>query len=253
MSASRSRAEHPNLQLDATIEFLQRGLPRPPATVLDVGCGRGEVAQRLGRLGYEVTAIDVDRRAVAAARRHGVPAILADFLSYRAGPYDACVFVFSLHHLSPLSSAVRRARLLLRPDGRLLVNDKAWEAADASTAAWLYDNLRVLRSAGIAHAPRSLPTPGQSPLSFWRGKHLGVEHPGRKMVHEIQSRFVVQNIERVPYLYWNLGSLVKGSRRLAVSRSLLEIERQRIRDGNLRPLGLQIVAINHSPSASPPA
>jgi len=56
-------------------------LSPPPARVLDAGCGDGALSAWLARLGYQVTAIDVDPAAVARARASGVPAVQADLAS----------------------------------------------------------------------------------------------------------------------------------------------------------------------------
>lgn len=232
---------------DATLDFLRQELPKPPATVLEVGCGRGEVARELTKRGYAVVPIDSDRRAIASARRQGVPAIEADLLSYHGGPFDACICVYSFHHLLPLPAAVGRIRSLLKPDGRLLVNDYAWEEADEPTASWMYDCLGALVSAGVARARWGLPSSDQSPLALWRAQHNKrltgeTEHRGREMVRAIRARLVVEKMERTPYAYASIGGGVRGSRRIAVARQLMRIEKRRLREGLLRPLGLRVVA-----------
>ncbi len=231
---------------DSGIAFLRRALPKPPATVLDVGCGRGEVAAKLLKLGYSVTAIDPDPRAVGAAKRHGVTAIRASIQSFAGGPFDACVCVYTLHHLASLSNAVKRVRLLLKPGGRFLVVDYAWEEADEPTATWLYDHLGAFVSAGVAKARWGLPGPGDSPRMFWRHLHDGRsgerEQSGRSTIRAVRSQFRSVGIERTPYLFATVSGQVSGARRAAVSRYLLELEVRQIQKGALRPLGIQLVA-----------
>ncbi|MFP5319928.1 MAG: class I SAM-dependent methyltransferase [Acidimicrobiia bacterium] len=43
-------------------------LPRPPASVLDAGCGTGRVAAELARRGLDVVGVDVDPAMLAQAR-----------------------------------------------------------------------------------------------------------------------------------------------------------------------------------------
>lgn len=237
----RDRGE---LWLEETLGFLVRALPKPPATVLEVGCGRGQIAERLAQRGYDVVAVDQDRLAVAAARRRGVDARRADFLRYRGGPYDACVFVQSLHHLAPPARAVERARSVLRPGGLLVVREQAWEAMDAPTAAWLYDTLALLRAAGLAR-PHALPGPKESPLAFWLREHRTGERlqMGEKMARAIRLRFERTRVDAGPYLATGpIATSLRGTRARALGRLLLETERRRIADGTLRALGLEIVA-----------
>ena len=49
------------------VRRLRRLLPRPPARILDAGCGPGLYAVPLDEAGHQVTGIDVS----AAALRHG--------------------------------------------------------------------------------------------------------------------------------------------------------------------------------------
>jgi SAM-dependent methyltransferase len=234
----------PEPVLEQTLEFLRGALPRPPATILDVGCGSGQVGGRLADLGYEVTGIDVDRDAVATTRRHGVRAVRADLRTFRSAPYDAVICVFSLHHMGPLSRVGAKLRSLVRPDGRLVVSDYAWEDADRPTAAYWFDTYLALDFAGSARPARALPEPAADPLTVWRDRCLRPErqHRGREMLRMLQIRFDVQRIERGPCLYGILGGSVRGPRRARVTRTLLAIERRRISDGTVRALGLSVVA-----------
>ena len=94
---------------------------------LDVGCGRGELAQKLARQADEVFAIDVDRECLAFAK--AVPGGEANITFVQGsvlehplpeGSFDLVVAMASLHHL-PLREALERFRKLLRPGGILIV------------------------------------------------------------------------------------------------------------------------------------
>ena len=59
------------------------GLLRPPARVLDAGCGTGRVAVRLADLGYDVVGVDLDESMLAVARAE------APHLDWRPGDLAA--------------------------------------------------------------------------------------------------------------------------------------------------------------------
>ena len=56
-----------------------------PERVLDVGCGMGELAERVQKeLGAEVVAVDISPRMVELTRARGIDARLADVQSFRS-------------------------------------------------------------------------------------------------------------------------------------------------------------------------
>jgi 2-polyprenyl-3-methyl-5-hydroxy-6-metoxy-1,4-benzoquinol methylase len=80
--------------------FVQAHLPPAPAQVLEVGCGRGDLARAIARSGYEVVAIDPD-----APRGQLFQAVsLEEFVAPDA--FDAVVASRALHHIADLPAAV---------------------------------------------------------------------------------------------------------------------------------------------------
>lgn len=95
--------------------------------VLDIGCGRGDLAARLLAAGFTVTGVEPDEDNLAQARRR---ASQAQFLSGRAeqlpvetGVFDAAIFLNSLHHVpaDALADALRESRRAVRPGGAVLI------------------------------------------------------------------------------------------------------------------------------------
>ncbi|WP_405812778.1 class I SAM-dependent methyltransferase [Streptomyces sp. NBC_01390] len=112
-------------------------LLKPPARVLDAGCGTGRVAIRLAELGYDCTGVDVDPSMLAVARRDApsqewLQCDLArlDALGLKPG-FD---LVLAAGNVIPLlapgtePTVVRQLAAVLRPGG-LLVTGMGLDAA----------------------------------------------------------------------------------------------------------------------------
>lgn len=87
--------------LDIAFDEVIAALPR---RVLEVGCGRGEFAERLAQAGVEVIAIDQSPRMVELTSARGVDARLGDVeeLSFGDGVFDVAVANFMLYHVPDL-------------------------------------------------------------------------------------------------------------------------------------------------------
>lgn len=118
-------------QTQREVGYLVRLLPLPEfRRVLDVCCGTGRHARALGALGYEVTGVDRDRRALNKARLAGVPGtrfLQADMreLSSLTGAWDAAMIMWaSFGYFEPAvnRSVLRQLRELLRPGGRIVLD-----------------------------------------------------------------------------------------------------------------------------------
>jgi SAM-dependent methyltransferase len=108
--------------------FVEAHLPAPPGRVLEVGCGRGDLARAVARLGYSVTAIDPEAPEGVMFR-----AVTLEEFS-EPGPFDAVLANLSLHHIHDLSGGLAKIRRLLRPGGLLILNEHAWDRFDEPTA-----------------------------------------------------------------------------------------------------------------------
>jgi SAM-dependent methyltransferase len=93
-----------------------------PRRVLDVGCGRGEFAERLSAAGAEVVALDQSEQMVELTRARGVDARVGDVqgLPFENGAFDVVVANFMLYHVPDLDRAFAEIVRVLRPGGRLI-------------------------------------------------------------------------------------------------------------------------------------
>jgi len=104
-------------------------LPKPPARVLDCGCGTGWLAYFLTQRGYDVVATDIAPDAISLAQSHplfrqgSAPRFLvADSESLMfSSEFDAVVFFDSLHHALDERKALTGAFRALRPGGVCVV------------------------------------------------------------------------------------------------------------------------------------
>ena len=94
-----------------------------PRRVLEVGCGRGELAERIQHeVGAEVVAIDQSERMVELTCTRGIDARIGDVqdLSFAAGSFDCAVAAWMLYHVADLDRGLAELARVLRPGGRLV-------------------------------------------------------------------------------------------------------------------------------------
>jgi SAM-dependent methyltransferase len=173
--------------------FVTEQLPSAPARVLEVGCGRGDLARAVAESGYEVVAIDPHAPAGELFR--------ATSLEEFAGPepFDAVVASLALHHVADLPGALDKIVSLLRPTGSLIVNEHAVDRLDETTARWYLEKRAVIRP----DAPRSL----EQCLHDWEEHHAGL-HGYAAMRKELDRRFTERFFAWMPYLYGELAGAV---------------------------------------------
>jgi SAM-dependent methyltransferase len=143
----RLTARTGRLEWARTWDLLQRHLPAPPATVLDVGGGPGAYAVPLALAGHRVHLIDAmplhvqqAKNAAAAAETTLAAAEVGDAraLGYEDGVADAVLLLGPLYHLlepADRAAALAEAGRVLRPGGILV-------AVAISRFSSLYDGLR---------------------------------------------------------------------------------------------------------------
>jgi demethylmenaquinone methyltransferase/2-methoxy-6-polyprenyl-1,4-benzoquinol methylase len=121
------------------------GAPGP--RLLDVGGGTGNYAVALRDAGFEPVVVDATAEMLERARSKGLETCLADAadLPFPDASVDAVTLISMLHHVAHRGQALREARRVLSPGGRLalvvytLENTSVHWAFDyfPSTRAWI--------------------------------------------------------------------------------------------------------------------
>jgi SAM-dependent methyltransferase len=194
------------VDLDA---FVLAALPPPPARVLEVGCGAGTLARAVDAAGYDVIAIDPEAPDGPIFRR----TTLEEF--DEAGPFDAAVARYALHHIENLRPAIDQIADLLTPGGKLVIEEFGWDRVDQATAAW--------------YGQQQGKTSTESVLSAWADEHEEL-HGYQEMRPALDERFEEESFEWRPYLYRSLE-------RDALEQS----ERAAIKHGNIQAVGFRYV------------
>jgi SAM-dependent methyltransferase len=106
-------------------------LPRPPARLLDLGCGTGWTSAFFALSGYEVVGQDIAANMLALAEQnknryqaHNLHFVLSDYegLSFQE-EFDCAVFFDSLHHCDDESLALKSVYRALKPGGILITHE----------------------------------------------------------------------------------------------------------------------------------
>ena len=216
-------------------QFVRSELPPPPARVLEVGCGTGELALALSAGGWRVTA--VDPRAPEGGPF--VRAAVEELDTADHEPFDAAVAVLSLHHAGNIGAALDRVRSLLRPGGVFVVDEFRKEhLADRATAAFLYYQQLSLLHAGRKESGNGASAghrPDEASFESWYARisesRAGVHGEG-DVLAALEERFSTRSVSYGPYLF-----------RHGLDAEVEPLERKLIGEGGIRPTGLRWVGV----------
>jgi SAM-dependent methyltransferase len=201
--------------------FVREELPPAPASILEVGCGGGQLARELEALGYDIIAIDPE--APSGPIFQAIK--LEDFDD--SGPFDAVVASLSLHHIENLRAAVDKIAGLLDSGGLLVLSEWDRERFQGATARWYFHQRQALAAVGREDA--EIEPTFEEWWPEWQERRSDV-HPYAAMRPELDRRFSERFFEWVPYLYgYRLGGEVEP------------LERALIASGEIEAVGLRYV------------
>lgn len=231
-----------------------RSLIDPPLDVLDLGCGTGYMALELAREGCRVVGVDSDRESIEVAERardadpmlRDRPALsdqVSDFTEWEAPgeSFDIVVAARVLHHVPHLEDLAAKKAGWLRPYGRLVCVEFAYDRFDDRAAAWLYQMRGLLQAAGLSSPDDHLGTkPEAGSAKVWEDwwKYHQEDHElntFEELVGALRAQFAEEHLDWHPYLYWEVLDELDappdvGAR---VARFVLQSEEHLITNGSL--------------------
>lgn len=121
--------------LTATWPFVREQLPKPPARIVELGCGEsgGHLAALLN-VGYDALGVDPEAPERPGYRRIAFEDYVPD------APLDAVIASLSLHHVADPGIVLEHVCDVLAPSGTLVVIEWISECLDEATAEWCFQH-----------------------------------------------------------------------------------------------------------------
>lgn len=98
--------------------------PQPDERILDLGCGSGQLTQKMHELGCQVVGLDNSPEMISAAQAQfpAVPFQVGDAVDFHLDPpFDAIFSNATLHWVTDYAAAIRCMYGNLKPGGRIVV------------------------------------------------------------------------------------------------------------------------------------
>lgn len=116
-------------------------------TILDIGCGTGDLCRALAGCGANITGIDPGENAIAQAIELGGDAdyrvATLDDLDASANSFDVVIFCTSLHHIPDMAEALQGAIKLVKNTGKIIIVEPQPDDPLYPVYRWLDDEKEV--------------------------------------------------------------------------------------------------------------
>ena len=240
LPASGSSADE--IWLSATWPFVRDQLPKPPARIVELGCGEsgGHLAALLD-VGYDALGVDPEAPERPGYRRIAFEDYVPD------APLDGVIASLSLHHVADPGIVLDHVCDVLAPGGTLVVIEWISEFLDEATAQWCFHHqvrnptqpgawLAELRSEWIESA-----VSWDVFFGGWLERH-GL-HSASTIRRALDARFVTAHDSTGPYYFPDLLDADATVEQAAIDAGA-------IKAGCLRYAGLRAPRLQHRPASS---
>ena len=116
-------------------------------TILDIGCGTGDLCRALADKGARITGIDPSENAIAQAKELGGDAnyrmATLDDLDALSNSFDVVIFCTSLHHIPNMPDALQGAIRLIKSNGKIIIVEPQTDDPLYPVYRWLDDEKEV--------------------------------------------------------------------------------------------------------------
>lgn len=224
-----------------TFKYTRKFITSKDVRVLEVGCGEGDLGLELMKLNIDFVAIDIDREAIKLALSKGVNAQCIDFLQFKDRAFDVILFTRSLHHMHDLNKAINHAKLLLKKEGKLIIEEFDFKKIDINTARWYYDMTSIM----TLFAGKEPTDYIKNPTESWENEHCHEPelNSGEIMTRSIEDSFKLISKDHNAYLFRSIcRHLDSDEKGYSLTKKVYDIENGLITNGLILPTGLRIVA-----------
>jgi SAM-dependent methyltransferase len=197
-------------------------LPPPPATIVEIGCGRlGGFVPMLRDSGYE--AVGIDPVAPEGESYRHIEFEQSDL----PGHADGVIACTSLHHVADPDEVLDKVANALAPAGLVIVVEWDWEGFDEASARWCFERLGPSEPESWLHHRRDgWAASGQTwedYLFSWAREH-GL-HSARRLVRDLDQRFDRLVCGHGPYFFPELFDTSETEELEAINAGLVRAAR----------------------------
>lgn len=185
-------------------EYLIKQIPKGCGSILDVGCGTGELTGKLVMFSEKVVGIDVAENMIAEARRRNglgkityIPVSVEQYLLETENTFDVIISIAALHHMDE-EKVLEQMKGRLTPNGKLLVLDLVKDRTPwgifLSLVAILLNPIAFLLKGGRLRVTAE-------EKSAWAGHS---QYDGYLSIHEVKAiaRKVLGKAKVKRHLFW---------------------------------------------------